>query len=114
MLQSETYLLVIGVPPEYEAAILEAIAQGGAGVVGDYTHCAFVWRGEGHFRPGPNAKPAVGEVSTDNAIPEIRIETTVTHDRLKGAIAAIKAAHPYEEPVIFIIPILDWRAVLES
>jgi hypothetical protein len=114
MFQTEQYLLIIGVPPESEREIMEAIARGGAGVVGDYTECAFVFRGEGHFRAGSRTSPAVGKAGENNAVPEIRIETTVSRERLKDAVTAIRAAHPYEEPVIYIIPILDWKTVISD
>ena len=38
--------------------------------------------------------------------PEVKIEVTVAIDKLDDAVAAVREAHPYEEPVIYAIPLL--------
>jgi hypothetical protein len=40
-------------------------------------------------------------------VEEVRIETFCDRDRAKAVVAAIRAAHPYEEPVIYLLPLLD-------
>ncbi|MCD7927426.1 MAG: cytochrome C biogenesis protein, partial [Oscillospiraceae bacterium] len=37
---------------------------------------------------------------------EIKIEVTVTVQRLAETLAAVRAVHPYEEPVIQVIPLM--------
>ena len=100
-------MIVVGAPPENVDAVLNAIAEAGGGVLGDYTHCAYISRGQGHFKPDESANPHVGDRGQINAVDEMRIETFCDRDRAKAVVAGIRAVHPYEEPVIYLIPLLD-------
>ena len=104
---SERLMIVVGTPPEGVDPVLEAIAGAGGGVIGSYTHCAFTNPGRGRFKPGADANPHVGAKEVVNSVDEVRIETFCDRDRARAIVAAIRAAHPYEEPVIYLIPLLD-------
>ena len=52
----------------------------------------------GTFRALPGANPAVGEVGEEERVPELRLETVFPADRLDEVVAALRRAHPYEEP----------------
>ncbi len=104
---SQRVMIVVGTPSDSVEAVLEAIAGAGGGVVGNYTHCAYTNAGQGRFKPGAEANPAVGARETINSVDETRIETFCDRDRAKAVAQAIRAAHPYEEPVIYIVPLLD-------
>lgn len=99
--------LVTTVPESHLDAVLKAIAEAGAGIVGHYTHCSFSVEGIGRFLPDENANPHVGQTAQINQEPEIRIETFCDREQAKTVIAALRAAHPYEEPVIYALPLLD-------
>ena len=43
-----------------------------------------------------------GTISTE---PELKAEVTCRTERLEETLAAIKKVHPYEEPVINVIPL---------
>lgn len=103
----EKILIVTGVSPDGVEPILEAIASAGGGVVGDYTHCAFTNDGFGRFKPTESAQPHVGAVNTINKETEVRIETFCLRSIGKKVVSAIREAHPYEEPIIYIIPMLS-------
>ncbi len=100
-------MIVVGVPPENVADVLSAISAAGGGIIGDYTHCAYTNAGEGRFKPSADANPHVGAKESINSVPETRIETFCTRDKAKAVAQAIRQAHPYEEPVIYLIPLLD-------
>lgn len=100
-------LLVTTVPPENLDAVLEALAEAGAGVVGHYTHCSFSHAGTGRFKPDAAANPAVGANEQINAVAELRIETFLPRERAKAVVTALRAAHPYEEPVIYLLPLIE-------
>ena len=89
------------------APILKAMGEAGAGVLGEYTFCSFAADGIGRFLPGDGATPHVGDVGEINEEAEVRVETFCQRDRGKAVVAAIRQAHPYEEPVIYIIPLLS-------
>ena len=100
-------LLITTVPVDGVEAVLNALGETGAGEIGWYTHCAFTNPGIGRFRPDARSNPAVGEREVINRVEEVRIETVCQRDRVKAALAALRAAHPYEEPAIYILPVLN-------
>lgn len=103
-----TSILIITTAPEAAVeAVLDAIAAAGGGEIGAYTHCAFTNDGTGRFKPSAEANPHIGAKEQINAVDEARIETFCRRNRAKAVVAAIRAAHPYEEPVIYLIPLLS-------
>lgn len=104
---SEQVMIIVGTPTETVEAVLDAIAGAGGGVIGNYTHCAYTNAGQGRFKPNAAAHPAVGERGAINSVDEVRIETFCQRDRAKAVVAAIRAAHPCEEPVIYLVPLLS-------
>jgi dinuclear metal center YbgI/SA1388 family protein len=99
--------LVGFVPPEAAEKVAMAVFAAGAGRIGDYEGCAFAAEGRGWFTPGPEAHPAVGQLSIPERAAEVRWETVVPRDRLGAVITAYIAAHPYEEPAFDIYPVED-------
>jgi len=87
--------------------ILEAMGKAGAGKLGEYTFCSFTTAGMGRFLPGADAQPHVGEVGQVSTEPELRIETFCKRNVARDVVQAIRWAHPYEEPIIYIVPLLD-------
>jgi dinuclear metal center YbgI/SA1388 family protein len=93
---------VIYVPLENAAAVQAAVFEAGAGHIGDYSHCAWTVSGTGQFLPHEGASPAVGSVGTVERVAEDRFEV-IAPARLRAAVlAAMRAAHPYEEPAFDI------------
>ncbi len=93
----EQVKLVTFVPHESTSAVLTALARAGAGVIGEYEECSFRVAGTGTFRPSAQAQPAVGERLRRNEVAEDRLEMLLARDRLRAVVAALVAAHPYEE-----------------
>ena len=89
--------LVAFVPHEHADDVRTAIIAAGAGAIGDYDSCTFTSTGEGRFRPLDGATPAIGTVGEPQVVDEVRIESVMPR-RLRGqVVAAMLAAHPYEE-----------------
>ena len=99
------FKLEIYIPESHVPALLEALAGAGAGVVGNYDHCASLSAVTGTWRPLPGARPYDGEVGRLQQAPEIKVETSCPAERIKDVLAAIRQAHPYEEPVVNILPL---------
>ena len=95
--------LVVFVPHADAEALVDALAAAGAGRLGDYDHCAWTTTGEGRFRPQPGAHPAVGTVGALERVPETRIEMVVPRSVRTDVVAALRAAHPYEEPAFDLL-----------
>jgi dinuclear metal center YbgI/SA1388 family protein len=104
------YKLITFVPAESVEKLATAVFAAGAGHIGKnsrYTCCSFRTPGHGTFRGDETTHPAVGEKGRLEVVPEIRWETIVDQDVLGPCIAALKAAHPYEEPAFDIIPLAN-------
>jgi hypothetical protein len=94
------YKIVVFVPEADGEALRRAMGDAGAGRIGNYVHCSFTVKGIGRFEPQAGARPAIGEVGVLEAVAEERIEMVCAEERLADVLAAIRRAHPYEEPAI--------------
>lgn len=96
------FRLIFFVPVSALEACKAAIFCAGAGRYpgpGSYTECCWTTRGTGQFRPGSTANPHIGSIGKLEQVEEARVETLcVGEDVARKAVAALKAAHPYEEP----------------
>ncbi len=87
--------------------ITAALDAAGFGVVGLYDHCYSITTVSGSFRPLPGARPRNGEVGQIYYSTEAKLEFNCPAATAAAAVRAIRAAHPYEEPVINVIPLLN-------
>ncbi len=99
--------LVVFVPTDAIGPVRAAVTDAGAGAIGDYDRCTFTSAGTGSFRPLHGAAPAVGEVGRVTEVPEIRLETVLPRARRAAVLAALRSAHPYEEPAFDLLPMAD-------
>ena len=60
----------------------------------------------GTWRPLEGTHPYIGDQNAVSCEPELKVEVTIRAERLKETVAAIKAVHPYEEPVINAMPLV--------
>ncbi len=94
---------VVYVPAEHADAVREAMFAAGAGHIGDYSHCSWTVTGTGQFLPHEGASPAIGSVGSIERVSEDRVEV-IAPARLRGhVLAALRTAHPYEEPAFDIL-----------
>lgn len=89
---------VIFVPAENTEVLREALFAAGAGRIGDYSHCSWSITGTGQFLPGAGASPAIGTVGAVQRVEEDRVEVIAPASLRARVLAAMRAAHPYEEP----------------
>ena len=101
------YKFVGFIPQDALPQVTQAVFAVGAGVIGEYNDCAYAVDGEGWFKPGAGAKPAVGMANKAERVAEVRWETVVRRGRLDAAIRAFVVAHPYEEPAFDVYPLED-------
>lgn len=99
--------LVTFVPIDAAAGVLDALATAGAGRVGDYERCAFTADGTGTFRPLDGAHPAIGGVGETVEVAERRLEVVLPRSRRAAVLAALRTAHPYEEPAYSLIELAE-------
>lgn len=94
----DEYKVVVFVPVDDEASVRQAMSDAGAGWIGNYRECSFSAEGEGGFRPIEGANPTIGQVGTRETVAERRMEMIVGGEHLPAVVAALRQAHPYEEP----------------
>jgi hypothetical protein len=94
--------LVVFVPADALDAVRDAVFAAGAGRIGEYERCSWYTEGTGTFRPLPGASPTVGEVGEEEHVAELRLETVFPSQRRDEIVAALRRAHPYEEPAFDI------------
>ena len=99
--------LEIFVPQEYALPIRDELAKIGVGVVGNYDHCVALTAVRGFFRPMEGANPSEGEVGKISEVAEYKIEVNCKRELVNEAKKVIHSAHPYEEPLINVIPLAN-------
>ncbi len=97
---------VIYVPQENADAVRAAVFEAGAGHIGDYSHCSWSVAGIGQFLPHEGASPAIGSVGAVEKVPEDRVEVVAPARARAAVLAAMRAAHPYEEPAFDILALV--------
>lgn len=95
--QGRQVKLVTYVPPTHARQVREAVCNAGAGVIGDYSHCSFSAPGIGTFLPNEKTDPFSGRKFVLNEEPELQLEVILPWARLAQVLAALDAAHPYDE-----------------
>jgi hypothetical protein len=98
--------LVVFVPPEALDAVRDALFAAGAGRIGEYERCSWFAAGTGTFLGGATANPAVGQAGVEERVAELRLETVFPAERQDAVVAALRGAHPYEEPAFDVYPLL--------
>jgi dinuclear metal center YbgI/SA1388 family protein len=95
--------IVVMVPAGDAEAIVDALAAAGAGAMGEYARAAFTSTGEGTFVPGRDAHPAIGTPGVRETVVEARVEMVAPRRSREAVVAALRAAHPYEEPAFDVL-----------
>lgn len=101
------FKLVFFVPASHVDSVKSAVFAAGAGRIGDYEHCAWQVLGEGQFRPLQGSNPFLGSQDVLEKVSEYRVELVCGDEHIAGAVAALRAAHPYEEPAFDVTRLVD-------
>jgi hypothetical protein len=99
--------LVVFVPPEALEPVRDALFEAGAGRIGDYDRCCWYTDGTGTFLAREGADPTIGEVGKEERVREFRLETVYPDEAHEAVLAALRRAHPYEEPAFDVVPLLE-------
>lgn len=90
--------LVFFAPRSAADKVCEALFAAGAGRIGNYSHCSYRHLGTGTFLGEAGSKPVVGQAGQLEQLEELRVEMVVPSSQLEPVVAALRRAHPYEEP----------------
>lgn len=92
------YRLCFYVPDTHLEAVKNAVFATGAGHIGAYESCCWQVLGSGQFRPLAGSSPFIGAEDRLESVAEYKVELVCSDELIEAAVAALKNAHPYEEP----------------
>lgn len=97
--------LEIFIPESHFPQLQRALHSVDAGHIGNYDCCLSYSRVTGCWRPLEGTTPYLGSVGEISSEPELKVEAICRTEQVDETLRAIKAVHPYEEPVINVIPL---------
>ncbi len=97
--------IVTFVPRLHTQKVRNAMAEAGAGIIGNYDYCSFGIAGTGSFRGNSAANPAIGTKGKLESAEEIRLEMIGKQWNTEKIVKAMIAAHPYETVAYDIYPL---------
>ena len=92
------YKLTFYVPATHLEEVKQAVFAVGAGKIGNYDSCCWQTEGLGQFRALDGSKPYIGQQGKVETVREYKVELVCADELIAEAVAALKQAHPYEEP----------------
>ena len=96
------------IPDAYVGQLRDALNKTGALTVdGRYDHCMAVSKVRGSWRPLEGSNPFAGVVGELCEAEEAKGEFACKDELRRAAVRAIKDVHPYETPVINVIPLFN-------
>lgn len=99
--------ICVNVPCEDVEKVRNAICGVGAGIIGNYSYCTSSCKTVGTFIPNENASPHIGKKNKLEIVEGYRLEAICDVCNVKNVVLNLKKVHPYEEPGIDIIPLID-------
>lgn len=87
------------------SVLQETLRQAGAGHIGNYDSCLSYSKVTGCWRPLEGSSPYLGEKNIVSSEPELKVEVICLSEKVDATVEAIKKVHPYEVPVINVIPL---------
>ena len=99
--------LEIFIPKTHFKQLQETLQKVDAGHIGNYDSCLSYSEVTGTWRPLENAKPYLGEQNKISQEPELKVEVVILYENLEVTLKSIKQIHPYETPLINVIPLLE-------
>ena len=85
------------VPKEAVENVSQALFDAGAGNIGNYSECSFRAAGKGSFKGNEAANSSTGALGVRNYETEEKLEVLFSAHQQAAVVAALLAAHPYEE-----------------
>ena len=99
--------IFVTVPKDNLEDVRTAMCKAGAGIIGNYSFCSTSTKTVGTFMPNDNANPYIGDKNKLEFVEEEKLEVICDIQKVKKVIQELRKAHPYEEPAIDIVPLID-------
>ena len=99
--------IFVTIPLENVEEVRNAMCEAGAGIIGEYSYCSTSTKSIGTFIPNENANPHIGERNKLEFVEEEKLEVVCDVNLVKKVISKLREVHPYEEPAIDIVPLIE-------
>lgn len=99
--------IFVMVPKENVDELRNSVCKAGAGIIGNYSYCTSTSKVTGTFKPNDEANPYIGSSNLLEFVSEEKLEFICSIDIVNKIISIIREVHPYEEPEIDIVPLID-------
>lgn len=99
--------LEIYTPEEFAEPIRNALNDLGACHIGNYDQCMSVMPVTGTWRPLEGSNPYDGTKGEISRGRELKMELVCPKELAAQALEVIRRIHPYEEPVVHVLPLLN-------
>ena len=100
------YKLGFYVPASHLEPVKAALFAAGAGRIGNYDSCCWQTPGQGQFRALDGSQPYLGQQGAVEFVEEYRVELVFDDYLLNAVVAALRTAHPYEEPAFDVVQLV--------
>jgi len=100
--------VVVQLPPEVREAVVDALAEAGAGELGEYSRCAWSTTGVGTFVPGEASTPTTGAVGERSTVHEDQVAMVLPRAARERVLVALRRVHPYEVPAFQVLELASW------
>lgn len=100
------YKLGFYVPASHLEQVKAALFSVGAGRIGNYDSCCWQTLGQGQFRALAGSQPYLGQQGKVETVAEYRVELVCEDKLLEAVLAALRSAHPYEEPAYDVVQLV--------
>lgn len=103
----EKVKIFVTIPVENVEEVRNAVCESGAGIIGNYSYCTSSTKSLGTFIPNENANPYIGKSDILEIVEEEKLEFICDVNNVKKVLTELRKVHPYEEPAIDIVPLID-------
>lgn len=112
-MEFQEFKLEIFIPESHLPALRTVLQFVHAGTLGNYDSCLSYSKVTGSWRPLTGSHPYLGTEAKVSEEEEIKVEVNILAENLEQTLNAIYDIHPYEEPLVNVIPLLNRKKVLE-
>lgn len=103
----EKVKIFVSIPKKNVEEVRNAICKTAAGILGNYSCCTSSVSSVGTFKPNDKANPYIGSSNTLECVDEEILSFICDVDKVKNVLTELRKVHPYEEPAIDIVPLID-------
>ena len=106
-MNNKLYKIETYIPEDHILELREKLNDTGALTIdGIYDNCLTTTKVTSYWRPLEGANPYLGKVGELAVEDELKVEFCCKDEMMQIAVDTIRAYHPYEKPVIIVIPVI--------